>query len=297
VLCALVLLGVPPATAARSSVSVEAAWAQPLPSGNALYGLDFANSSRGVAVGVHGTVVRTEDGGTSWSASPGTLAVLPDLFVVVAMDAQTGVVVGGGAGVYRSTDGGLSGVATPHPGSGVLRDVARAGTDLVAVGEHGLVLRSTDGGASWAAGPAPLDVRLTAQTWLDAKRGFVVSGEFGEFTTPAFATSDGGQTWSPLAGVPPDGLRAVAFLDSSTGFVFGEAFAFRSDDGGATWSDLGSAFPNYAFALLPLGPSSFLTGQFGEGAEIARTTNGGQNFEVVYDQSSLGGVLALAAVP
>src|SRR5690606_7237533 len=47
----------------------------------------------------------------------------------------------------------------------------------------------------------------------------------------------------------------------------------------------------------PLGPSSFLTGQFGEGAEIARTTNGGQNFEVVYDQSSLGGVLALAAVP
>ncbi len=285
------------ASPAAAGEGHETTWAHPLPAGNPLYGVAFSDASLGIAVGLVGTVIRTIDGGDSWSSVPDTLGVLPDLHGVVAIDSSTWVAVGGGAGTYRSTDGGATWTEVPRPASGGLRSLARAGADLVAVGEHGLVLRSSDAGQSWTVSPPPADVLLTAQAWLDAARGIVVAGDFNELATPAYRTTDGGQTWSSLAGVTPSGLRNVVFLDAQSGFVFGESSTFRTDDAGQSFADLGQAFPFYALDLLPLTSQRWLTAQFGEGAEIALTTDGGQQFSLQYDQSQHGGVTSLEEAP
>src|SRR5438270_11751291 len=38
-------------------------WQNPLPEGNDRFGLSFTDSSNGTAVGLHGTMIRTTDGG------------------------------------------------------------------------------------------------------------------------------------------------------------------------------------------------------------------------------------------
>ena len=44
-------------------------WQNPLPTGNYLTGVDFTDSNNGTLVGIAGTIMRTSDGGLSWTNS------------------------------------------------------------------------------------------------------------------------------------------------------------------------------------------------------------------------------------
>ncbi len=44
-------------------------WQNPLPTGNYLTGVDFTDSNNGTLVGTAGTIMRTSDGGLSWTNS------------------------------------------------------------------------------------------------------------------------------------------------------------------------------------------------------------------------------------
>src|SRR5215217_1941140 len=81
-------------------------WGNPTPQGNTLRAIDFVQG-RGYALGAAGTVLRTDDGGATWSGLyTGTSADLDRLQVI---DPDTLVVLGGGGCVLRrSDDGGAS---------------------------------------------------------------------------------------------------------------------------------------------------------------------------------------------
>ncbi|MFZ4564454.1 MAG: WD40/YVTN/BNR-like repeat-containing protein, partial [Bacteroidales bacterium] len=67
-------------------------WLNPLPQGNTLQSVFFSNAGTGYAVGECGTILKTIDGGTSWSArTGGTNAELNSVFFT---DVNTGYVVG-----------------------------------------------------------------------------------------------------------------------------------------------------------------------------------------------------------
>jgi hypothetical protein len=86
-----------------------------------LHDVGFANPAVGTAVGLGGTVLRTEDGGVSWLplASPTS----QHLFAV-AFDAEGyGIIVGNGGTVLESTDAGLSWSALVPPTKAALTDV------------------------------------------------------------------------------------------------------------------------------------------------------------------------------
>ena len=61
-------------------------WGNPLPQGNTLSGIDFAGA-RGYAAGAFGTVLRTDDGGGSWTGI--STGITADLVRVRAIDANT----------------------------------------------------------------------------------------------------------------------------------------------------------------------------------------------------------------
>jgi photosystem II stability/assembly factor-like uncharacterized protein len=104
--------------------------------------LDAAGRA-GVAVGLSGAIVRSEDGGASWARVPVPWSA--DLFAVV--------VAGEGGFLATSEDGGRTFRAADAPALPVaLTDVEFADAERVfAVGPRGLVLRSEDGGRRFRA--------------------------------------------------------------------------------------------------------------------------------------------------
>ncbi|WP_460940053.1 WD40/YVTN/BNR-like repeat-containing protein, partial [Pandoraea terrae] len=73
----------------------------------------------------------------------------------------------------------------------MLLDATRAGSRIVAVGEHGVILLSDDDGRTWRqARQVPVSATLSAVTFTDPKHGWVV-GQWGVI----LATGDGGETW------------------------------------------------------------------------------------------------------
>src|SRR3954451_1291409 len=221
--CAAGIIAAAPAGAA-ANVQVGSSgweWGNPLPQGNTIRALSFA-SNRGYAAGDFGTLLRTEDGGATWTGLPaGTYANLTE---VQAVDADT-VVAGGGCVARRSDDGGKTFSRVPftpvdascrgppappaepssrEPLVALYFTTDRNGYIVLA---DGTVLQTTDGGQSYAQRSAipgtrspggnatPTDVWFTADA-----TGFAATTE-GKL----FQTVDSGNSWK----VVNDTNRAV----------------------------------------------------------------------------------------
>src|SRR5688572_28338607 len=78
-------------------------WGSPRPQGNDLYALEFSAEGRGYAAGDFGTLLRTDDGGASWTGIPTGRQTAFSELAVVGPDA---FVAGGGCTLRRSDDGG-----------------------------------------------------------------------------------------------------------------------------------------------------------------------------------------------
>src|SRR6266568_5336372 len=118
-------------------------WQNPLPQGNDLFGLSFTDASNGTAVGLHGTIVRTTDGGRHWIVQPS--GTTNWLYGVSFVDANIGTAVGANGSILRTTDGGRHWISQTSGTTNTLLAVsftdANAGT---AVGENGTILSTTD---------------------------------------------------------------------------------------------------------------------------------------------------------
>jgi photosystem II stability/assembly factor-like uncharacterized protein len=121
------------------------------------------------------------------------------------------------------------------PGKSMVLDVARAGKRIVAVGERGHVLLSDDNGATFRqASAVPVDLTLTAVTFVDDRNGWAV-GHGGT----VLHTGDGGDHWTvqrqDLAVDQP--LFSVYFRDADTGWATGLwSLLLATTDGGKTWT-------------------------------------------------------------
>ena len=92
---------------------------------------------------------------------------------------------------------------SPRASGAMLLDVARAGQNLVAVGDRGHVLISENNGLSWQQSKVPVSVTLTAVHFPSATQGWVV-GHDGV----VLHSSDGGERWT----LQFDGVKASQLL-------------------------------------------------------------------------------------
>jgi photosystem II stability/assembly factor-like uncharacterized protein len=117
----------------------------------ALYGVTFVDSFHGWIVGMHGVLLRTEDGGNTWIDLRGSLNINDPLYAVEIKDDRGWVV--GDAGVYLfSEDGGKSWqfledrIKTRF----WLHDVTFCDHNRGwVVGARGAVVKTEDGGKTW----------------------------------------------------------------------------------------------------------------------------------------------------
>jgi photosystem II stability/assembly factor-like uncharacterized protein len=232
----LTLCGAGAATAAPVSTGHSGwNWALPVPQGQNLSDVTF-DGSTGYAVGDFGTVLKSTDGGQTWTGLPsGTVS---DLSVVQELDPNT-VIVGGGCALRESTNGGQTFQAVPiNPSDSVCgSDVAAISFQSASTGyvelQSGQVLYTTNAGASVQAKTnVPTGSgRATGLTFVSPTTGFA--------TTSAGTieqTSDGGNSWTQVStGSSP--LNALIFVNAQTAFAVGDGALLQSTNGGTTWSE------------------------------------------------------------
>src|SRR5881398_501522 len=120
------------------SSSPQWRWKNPLPQGNNLRGASFVDANTGTVVGEHGTIVRTTDGGNSWTIqSSGTTQ---NLWAVSFVDANNGTAVGESGTIVATTDGGAHWLPQTSGTAVQLRGVSFSDTSNgTTVGEGGTI--------------------------------------------------------------------------------------------------------------------------------------------------------------
>ncbi len=233
-----------------------------------LRGVSAVNERVAWASGSNATVLRTVDGGLTWTKLKVTDEIL-DFRDIDAIDEQTAYTLSIGNGpasrIYKTTDAGKSWALQ------FKSDDPKAFLDAMSFWDanHGIVfgdsvngqlyiMTTENGGQTWSRVPPD-----TLPPALENEGAFAASGTnialFGNshawIGTGAAAksrvlhTSDRGRTWqvaeTPLASGPSAGIFSIAFRDAKHGVIVGGDYRKETEavdnlavtsDGGATWT-------------------------------------------------------------
>jgi photosystem II stability/assembly factor-like uncharacterized protein len=245
-----------------------------------LRGLSVVSDQVAWASGSGGTVIRTVDGGQTWTKRAVSGGEKLDFRDIHAFDDQSCVIVNAGspAFIYRTEDGGQT-------WREVYRNEAKSiFFDALAFwdGERGmalsdpqegrfLLIRTTDGGTTWTEAPIenrpeahPGEAAFAASgtcliAFEDQNAWIATGGEHGpnhEAAARVLASSDGGVTWSeattPLTSNESSGIFSIAFANVNHGVVVGGDYKAPeiaasnvaiTDDSGRTWRKISGAPP------------------------------------------------------
>lgn len=226
------------------------------------------------AASYHAVLVST-DFGTTWHVMMSTP------YVVTSVDAQSGgkeilvgVERGGTAQILRSINGGRSfSIAGDFPGyysvSQILTDPSNQ-TQLWALIDHGYttypnLFRSWDSGASWQ----PVNdtkVGITFSVVYDPYGGNVAEAPQGMTIDPAngsiiyvvgpsssYESTDGGSSFTPIAGAGDDRMVTVDPANDSVVFIGSDQGLYVSHDGGRTLSPLDNRSSNLVYSAIGQG--------------------------------------------
>lgn len=198
------------------------------------------DEDRGLAVGDSGLVLKTSDGGKSWSKEQN---IPTDMALLTVVSRNDRCIAGGQSGLILTSE---DCVTWSKADSGTRERIL--GVDMntagiaYAVGSFGTVLKSTDGGVTWETLSVPWEQLRgeSAEPHLYAVKVFgsgdvVVAGEF-----ELVLRADSHGTWDVLH----QGKRSLFGLSSlSNGQLYAvgqEGVILKSADQGLTWNELNS---------------------------------------------------------
>jgi photosystem II stability/assembly factor-like uncharacterized protein len=241
-------------------------------SGTGVTALYFFNVDTGFAGTQGGNLMKTTDGGTTWSSTDfDPLNDQGDINDLQFHDADNGVLITAYNGIYRTTDGGDTwDQATTSPSMGQFALCYVDATTLFSCGNSQSIFKSADGGDTWTSSQSGTSMNINLGIdFLDADHGMVTSEE-GQY----FATTDGGATWTSHAIPGQSGLmRGVVMLDLDNIFVCATpGQVFRTMDGGTTWQDdSGMDFdPSYYTITFTPNGTGFVCGSGATGGTILK---------------------------
>lgn len=217
----------------------------------------FIDENQGWVVNGEGDVIRTQDGGDSWSVLTYTGAYNRCVGFLNAQHGYIGTLYQvNGQALLETNDGGLTWAPVPLPEPiprGLCGMEVIPPNIVTAVGTYygyPSFLRSDDAGATWTVRDLSAQCgALVDIHWLDPQNGIVVGSTAPGPTrhTIILRTQDGGATWS----VRWTGTRnkeicwKISFVSSLVGFVSvenlnatGAVYFLKTVDGGQTWSEV-----------------------------------------------------------
>jgi photosystem II stability/assembly factor-like uncharacterized protein len=245
-----------------------------------------APSSRVIwASGTAGTVIRTDDGGATWSRLEIPDSGALDFRDIDAVDDRTAYVLSIGEGdasrIFKTSDAGRTWTLQFR------NDNPRAFFDAMAfrdprtgfavsdsVDGRMMVLTTTDGGAHWSAIANGLPPALQGEGAYAASGTNIAIGQrqvwIGTSASRVVRSTDSGRTWTvtntPLPTSSSAGIFSIAFADDKRGVVVGGDYKVESGamntaaitiDGGQTWTAVaGLGGFRSAVAFIPSRPGT-----------------------------------------
>lgn len=209
-------------------------WLNPLPEGNEFLDATFIDAQNGWVVGGNGALLRTSNGGASWTAQANILRTTPFLGLsIVFTDAVTGLISTNTGLMLRTSDGGFSWELLPRM-TLTLQKLRKAPDGSIwGVGSLGAVARSSDAGLSWQRLPTGISTVVYDIAFPDTQTAVAVCGG-----GTVLRSTDGGQSWSSsVAGIATD-IISIEFHDGLSGFAVQKPkYLLRTTDGGVSWAD------------------------------------------------------------
>ena len=248
----------------------------------------FVNDNVGyVAGGAANGVVKTIDGGTTWSnISPGTLPSgnYSDIYF---LNADTGFLsvttMTGGPVYYKTINGGInwtdisSSCGIGSQGANDLEFInSTTGFAVGGLGSGSYIYKTTDGGNTYSPASNPTINPLANITFINNNIGFLADNSGG-----IYKTINQGASWS-LSVAASAGVNQIYFVTDSIGFATGTGGSelYRTTNQGASWTILpvGDYLVSIVFANSMIGYVSSIGGLVPN--YVYKTTDGGANWNV-----------------
>lgn len=235
-------------------------WQNPLPQGDGIQQVFFVNSTYGWMVPFSKNIMRTTDGGDTWTLHPLPIVLEKLTFV----NPYKGWAVGRRDGfkfpygIYKTSDGGLSwtnSIPDTLSDDGTFMHLVfsdenhgwHTSQDVLSKTKNGM-LRTTDGGKTWFAESMGELRLILAMEFRDSLNGAIGTIRYLGRTT------DGGKTWDRDSSLT--GYAQIKFVDSLNGWASTPPVTFtpsilRTTDGGATWNPTAATVKGLLFPLTP----------------------------------------------
>jgi len=199
-------------------------------------GTAYAVGRQSVDGSNHRMILRSLDGGTSWSLLWSASALPSRLLRSVAFGSNSRAIATGFTQSAIVID---NGIVTEHlvsGGSGFAAVAFADPTTAVVAGGPASFFRSTDGGDSWTPASVPVNINVEDLAFATPQIGVAVGSNYWVRTT------DGGVTWQPIAS-PIYGAHGIGFGPGGYGIAVKLGYdvdprAAETMDHGATWTPI-----------------------------------------------------------
>ena len=273
-----------------------------------LRAVTFLDGNNGYVGGNNGTILKTTDGGTTWTdvslSSTNPVNSLSFINTTTGWACTGDVDSSGSTGeIWATTDGGANWTQqsnTPSTEARLGISFIDASNGWVSGSKNGPmeVWNTTDGGANYSTqGNGNIFGWMYDIEALDANNVWTVGGTFFPSVSGlVVSSSDGGATWTDITSGTPPFLYAIDMVDASNVFVAGDAGTILSTtDGGSNWNTLTSGTTEIlwgiSFAYLTYGLAC------GENGAMVSTTDGSTwNSENTGNSESYYGVYMIDSI-
>lgn len=262
------------------SATILKPWTSVHTTGGKLEDIYFTSDNEALAVGSYSStgILRTSDGGKTWTRSP---AFRDDLYQLRFLNSTTGLVTVTNNYAYFTYDGGktfaFESWTPPTVGHLSSYDLYMVSRNVIySVGNLATIMKTTDGGRSWQKyGGFTFINGFRAITCLDENTCYACGD-----VAKVVKTTNGGQSWQEQPVLLNNHLNVIHFLDKDFGFAAGQLGALiRTTNGGSNWNPVKTGLK---FSIISI---RFFDRQHGvivsTAGEIAQTTDGGQTWNRV----------------
>jgi len=242
-------------------------------------GIQFVNPDTGWAVGDLGALIKSTDGGNSWTVSE-TNTTTP-ILKVRSYNGQIVIASGFGGLILRSTDGGETFAQVTSGVTGDLWGLQMINDTLGwACGNGNSLVKTTDGGLNWNTVTTP---GYTSDYWwidfMNESYGFIAAN--GKI----LRTTDGGNNWEIIQAGDSYPLFSIDVIDSlqiSAAGYGGTGYGAKniySSDAGYTWINGGPITTESVNCIKYINPDTGYTVLTEVSAR--KTTNRGQSWTII----------------
>jgi photosystem II stability/assembly factor-like uncharacterized protein len=263
----------------------------------ALYTVKAVTPQIAWTAGAGGVVLRTTNGGNTWTSVGGGNLGTSDLYNITATSATTAFTTTStttATYLFRTTNGGTSWDTVFVQAGGFLNaihmfDANNGIAQGDPVGGRWTVIRTSDGGATWVRDTVNAPLQVGGE--YGANNGLKAIGTNYIWWTPGtgnglYRTTNGGTTWTRVT-LPGSGFTAgIDFVNTQYGVVGNSAgAAARTTDGGATWT---AVTIGTSGALYAVGAGGTLNFWAMRGTSFQKSRNRGATWAQEYTDATAG---------